>query len=145
MPPSPGLEDEDGRLDFADISPELSRDFRGLRFWLPIKTLGIGPFQVNLEEKLELAKYLAQELRGVSSLEVLTEPQLSIVNFKMKDSGKTRDLLTRINQSQKIFLSGCTINKEFVIRVCLLGFRSHVAEVNALLQIIRGSLKDMGV
>ncbi|MDG0815992.1 5-histidylcysteine sulfoxide synthase [Bdellovibrio svalbardensis] len=145
MPPSPGLQDEDGRLDFADISPELSRDFRGLRFWLPIKTLGIGPFQVNLEEKMKLAKYLANELRGISDLEVLAEPQLSIVNFKMKESAMTRELLTHINQSQKIFLSGCTVNKEFVIRVCLLGFRSHFAEVNTLLEIIRNSLKEMGV
>lgn len=145
MPPSPGLTDEEGRLDFADISPELSRDFRGLRFWLPIKTLGIGPFQVNLEEKLELAKYLAQELRAISSLEVIVNPQLSIVNFRVKERSKTRDLLTRINQSQKIFLSGCTIKNEFVIRVCLLGFRSHFAEVQLLLQIIRNSLSELDV
>lgn len=143
MPPSPGLGNEEGRLDFADISPELSRDFRGLRFWLPIKALGIGPFQVNLDEKLELAKYVAQKLRQIPALEVIAEPQLSIVNFKMKDVDRTRDLLTLINRSQKIFLSGCTVNSEFVIRICLLGFRSHFADVNILLQIIQNSLKDM--
>jgi 5-histidylcysteine sulfoxide synthase len=144
MPPSPGLSDEQDRYDFADISPELSRDSRGLRFWLPIKTLGIGPFQINLEEKLELAKYLAQELRKITDLQVMTDPQLSIVTFKMKDTAKTRDLLTRVNLSEKIFLTGCTIHGEFVIRVCLLGFRSHYSDVQTLLQILKDSLKEMG-
>ncbi|HEX7673186.1 MAG TPA: 5-histidylcysteine sulfoxide synthase [Bdellovibrio sp.] len=144
MPPSPGLEDEAGlRLDFADVSPELSRDFRGLRFWLPIKTLGIGPFQVNLEEKLELAKYLSQEIRNTQGLQLVTEPQLSIVNFKMTN-GKTRDLLTLINKSQKFFLSACTLNNECVIRICLLGFRSHFDDVTELLQVIRNATKELG-
>lgn len=141
MPPSPGLSEEAHTpLDFADISPELSRDFRGLRFWLPIKTLGIGPFQLNLEEKLALTQFLVQEIKRIPELEIVTEPQLTIVNFKMKDSGQTRGLLTRINQSQKIFLTGCTLNDQFVIRVCLLGFRSHFADVQNLLQIIKTSL-----
>jgi 5-histidylcysteine sulfoxide synthase len=144
MPPSPGLSDEQDRYDFADVSPELSRDARGLRFWLPIKTLGIGPFQINLEEKLELAKYLAQELQNIAGLHVMTDPQLSIVTFKMDAAAKTRDLLTRVNLSQKIFLTGCTIHGEFVIRVCLLGFRSHYSDVQTLLQILRESLKEMG-
>ncbi|QDK38419.1 5-histidylcysteine sulfoxide synthase [Bdellovibrio sp. NC01] len=145
MPPSPGLHDQvEARLDFADITPELSRDFRGLRFWLPIKTMGIGPFQLNLEEKLELAKYLATELKAIPSLTVITEPQLSIVNFKMKDTTKTRELLTRINQTNKIFLSACTLNNDVVIRVCLLGFKTHFAEVTALLTVIRSALKEMG-
>ncbi|HWU42367.1 MAG TPA: 5-histidylcysteine sulfoxide synthase, partial [Bdellovibrio sp.] len=145
MPPSPGLDDESGlQVDFADISPELSRDARGLRLWLPLKVLGIGPFQVNLEEKLELAQYLSDELKKIPGLEVITKPQLSIINFKMKEAAKTRELMTRVNQSQKIFLSGCTLNNQFVIRVCLLGFRSHYQEVNLLLEILKKSLKDMG-
>lgn len=145
MPPSSSTIDEvSEKLDFADITPELSRDFRGLRFWLPIKTLGIGPFQLNLEEKLKLANYLFQELQNIPELELVTEPQLSIVTFKMKDSANTRKLMTLINQTNKVFLSGCTLNGHFVIRVCLLGFRSHFAEVQNLLQIIKSSLVKMG-
>lgn len=145
MPPSPGVPAENlEKIDFADITPELSRDFRGLRFWLPIKTLGIGPFQLNLEEKLALAHYLSEEIKNIPGLELVTEPQLSIINFKLKDSARTRELMTLINQTQKVFLSGCMLNGHFVIRVCLLGFRSHFNEVQNLLQNIQSCLGKMG-
>lgn len=144
MPPSAGLADESAqRLDFADITPELSRDFRGLRFWLPIKTLGIAPFKLNLEEKLALTQYLQEQLQLMPALETITEPELTIVTFKMKDSTRTRELLTRINESQRVFLSGCTLNNAFVIRVCLLGFRTHYEDVQALIDILSNSLKEM--
>jgi aromatic-L-amino-acid decarboxylase len=145
MPPTP--ESHEGptqEMEFADISNELSRDYRGLRFWLPIKTLGIGPFQLNLEEKLELAHYLFNELKSIPGIEVITEPQLTVVNFKMKNTSKTRELLTKINQTHQFFLSGCTIEDNFVIRVCLLGFRLHFDKVQSLIQVIRQSLKELG-
>ena len=71
-----GVEKEMGPMDFADVTPELSRDYRGLRVWLPIKMLGIQPFILNLEEKLELSKWLHQQLQSKTKLQVLPDPQL---------------------------------------------------------------------
>jgi 5-histidylcysteine sulfoxide synthase len=146
MPPAADSSTEaNPEFEFADMSAELSRDFRGLRFWLPLKTWGVGPFQLNLEEKIELAKYLSAELKVLSDVEVITEPELSIVNFKLKDSSKTRDLLTRINQTHQFFLSGCMLNDTFVIRVCLLGFRCHFEQVQSLVSVIKKSLEEVGI
>ena len=47
----------------ADLSPEMSRDFRGLRLWLPLKLLGAASFRRCLDEKLDLAEWVAGELR----------------------------------------------------------------------------------
>ena len=46
--------------DLMNLSPELTRDFRGLRMWLPLKLLGAAPFRSALEEKLSLAKRAAE-------------------------------------------------------------------------------------
>jgi aromatic-L-amino-acid decarboxylase len=46
MPP---MQQEADLVDFSEISPELSSDFRGLRVWLPIKLHGIEVFR---QEKL---------------------------------------------------------------------------------------------
>ncbi len=143
MPPSAGLSDSELRLDFADIGPELSRDWRGLRIWLPIKTLGIEPFQLNLEEKLKLSAYLSTELKKMSSLRLVAEPQLSILAFRHEQPELTRILMGKINAKGRIFLSGCLLNQEFVIRVCLLGHRLHFEQVQILLEDLKLSLKEL--
>ena len=38
----------EGSLGFADLSPELSRDFRGLRVWLPLMLHGVAAFREQL-------------------------------------------------------------------------------------------------
>lgn len=144
MPPSSGLADPELRLDFADIGPELSRDFRGLRVWLPIKTLGIEPFQLNLEEKLKLSQYLHSELLKIPDLVVEAAPQLSIQAFRHKNTDLTRKLMGLINSKNRVFLSGCTLsNQKFVIRVCLLGHHLHFEQVQLFLNELKESLKEL--
>ena len=80
----PAMQDDPDLPDFNLLSPELSRDWRGLRVWLPIAMHGIGPFRRNLDEKLDLAQLAARELRKMPGVEILAEPQLSIVAFRLR-------------------------------------------------------------
>ncbi len=141
MPPSPGLHDEQfSMIDFADISPELSRDPRGLRVWLPLKAFGVGPFKLNLEEKIKLSEYLNAELKKIELVKVISEPHLTIQTFNLGNSEKTKKLLGWINSQNKIFLSGCEIGGCYSIRICLLGYRLHFAQVQELIQLIKEGL-----
>ncbi len=40
---------------FAALGPELTRDTRGLRLWLPLHLHGVAAFRAALDEKLDLA------------------------------------------------------------------------------------------
>lgn len=132
MPPK-GIE----HYDYADITPELSRDFRGLRVWLPIKTMGIDPFILNLEEKIELAKFATSKLNQIKNIKVTSEPDLSIVTFKhIKGNEATKTLLEKINNDQTLFLSGAVIENENVIRICFLGMKLHFNRVVDGLKVI---------
>jgi glutamate/tyrosine decarboxylase-like PLP-dependent enzyme len=55
----------------ADLSPELSRPFRALRLWLPLKFAGVAPFRAALEEKLLLARHFYERMRLEDGFEVL--------------------------------------------------------------------------
>jgi aromatic-L-amino-acid decarboxylase len=146
MPPSPEAIDGGDHADFADLTPELSRDWRGLRVWLPIKTFGIKPFRENLEEKLKLARLMAKEVGLMPELEVLAQPQLSIFAFAVKgfsleeNNRRTFELMARVNSQNRIFLSGCVLNGRRAIRVCLLSFRAHESEMRLALAEIRREL-----
>lgn len=136
MPPAPQNNHE---VDFADISPELSRDFRGLRVWLPIKTLGIAPFRLNLEEKLELKNWFKNELAQIKKLEIESDSPLTILSFRHSEGDqKTRELLAKINNKGTLFLSSAMIDGKFCIRICLLGFRMHYQILSKGLLEIKG-------
>lgn len=139
MPPKPSM----GEHDYADISPELSRDYRGLRVWLPIKTLGIAPFILNLEEKLNLSSWLSEEIKSIKELVVVSEPELTILAFAHRDGdAATKELMKRINSKGTLFLSSCTLDGKLAIRICLLGFRLHYDRLLIAMNEIREMVKN---
>lgn len=135
---------EAGTVDLSEISPELSRDFRGLRLWLPLKMHGAGAFRRELDEKLDLARWAAAELQGLPGIEVVSEPELSTVAFRLARPGFEEPMLTRLNQQllnrinarQRVLLSPTTLGDRFVIRICIVSFRTHYDRVREVVEII---------
>lgn len=141
MPPSAGVTDKEMNvIDFADITPELSRDPRGLRLWLPLKAYGIAPFKLNLEEKIKLIDYTASELKKLGSVSEVTKPDLTILTFRLESNEKTQKLMAWVNQQEKVFLSGTWVEQKFMIRVCLLGYRLHFKDIQTMITQIKEGL-----
>lgn len=46
----PELQANEDQLDFREFSPELSREWRGLRLWLPFKLHGVTAFRQALAD-----------------------------------------------------------------------------------------------
>lgn len=147
----PSMQEDPDLVDFNMLSPELSRDFRGLRVWLPLKMHGIGPFRTNLEEKLALARHAARELSRMPGIEILAEPQLSILAFRLARAGLdapeldriNRDLLERINAKKRVYLTGTTLRGRFAIRICVLSFRTHRDRLDEGLEDIRAAVAEV--
>lgn len=134
--------------NFNEYSPELSRDFRGLRVWLPVKLHGLGAFRTALDEKLDLARYVYECLRDAPGFELPWEPDLSTVAFRYRPSRGDPDefgrrLLDRINQRGRIFLSSTSIGGRFTIRVSILSHRTHRDRVEEAVEIIRNAAADL--
>jgi aromatic-L-amino-acid/L-tryptophan decarboxylase len=126
--------------NFADLGPELSRDPRGLRLWLPIKLHGMRAFRDALDEKLDLAQLLYDGLQGTRGLEIPWEPELTVVAFRSTAGEEaSRELLKRINASQRIFLSSTVIDGRFTVRACILCHRTHRDRIEEAIEIIRGA------
>jgi aromatic-L-amino-acid decarboxylase len=124
--------------DFADYSPELSRDFRGLRVWLPLHLHGVGAFRRALEQKLVLARRVYDALVQSDTLEVPWEPDLSIVAFRPRSGGDAaaEQLLDTINQSRRVFLSSTSIDDKKYLRVCVLSHRTGSDRIDEAIEII---------
>lgn len=141
----PAMQGEDDFVDFCQISPELSKPFRGLSVWLAIKLHGIDAFRACLDEKLDLTQWAAEELRKIEGIEIVAEPQLSLVSFRLAPDGVAgealdhlnRELRDRINAGGRVFLTGTVVDGRYVIRICVLSFRTHQDRMEQCLEDIR--------
>ena len=61
----PRMTSDPAREDFCEISPELSRDNRGLRIWWPVKCHGINVFRNLLQEKLDLTNWAHEQIQAL--------------------------------------------------------------------------------
>ena len=149
MPP---MQEEDDLVDFCQVSPELSRAFRGLRAWLPIKVNGIGPFRRNLDEKLDLAEWATQQLRNIDGIEIVAEPQLSLLAFRLVRPGLdeaalnslNQEFLDQINAPGRVYLTATTLAGKFTLRICVLSFRTHMDRMQAAMEDIRSAVEVVG-
>jgi aromatic-L-amino-acid decarboxylase len=147
----PSMQEDPDLVDFCIYSPELSRDFRGLRVWLPFKMHGAGAFRRSLDEKLDLAEWATEELRRIQGIEIVAAPQLSLVAFRLVRKGLgseelndlNRRLLAKINARQRVFLTPTLLAGRFVLRICVLSFRTHLDRMQAALEDIRAAVEEL--
>ncbi|MDT8438649.1 MAG: aminotransferase class V-fold PLP-dependent enzyme [Wenzhouxiangellaceae bacterium] len=124
-------------LSPADLSPELTRHFRGLRMWLPLKVLGLAPFRAALDEKLLLASYFHQRMADDKRFEVGPPPDLSVVTFRLKASDEAnKQLLEAIHRDGRIFLSSTRLDGRYTLRMAAVCHRTHKAEIDTMITVL---------
>ncbi len=149
MPP---MQHDTDVVDFCQISAELSRDFRGLRAWLPIKLFGIDAFRSSLDEKLDLAQWATDRLRELPDMEILAEPRLSLTAFRWAPPGHSedglndlnRELLTCVNARQNVYITGTMLRGRYALRICVLSFRTHRDRMEQCIGDIRECIEELG-
>jgi aromatic-L-amino-acid decarboxylase len=143
------VEMPEGALNPADYSPELSRAYRGLRVWLPLKIFGANAFRENLAEKLRLASYFYEMIRGVPGVECPFAPDLSVVAYRFVppegDANEfNRRLLQAVNRSRRLFISSTTVRGNVILRACVLSFRTHRAEIEEVFETVTAEARRLG-
>jgi len=138
----------EGEYSPADLSLELSRPFRGLRFWLPVKLFGLAPFRAALEEKIWLARYFYQQLGKAAGWEMGAAPELSVVTFRyVPRHGNANEfnqrLVEAVQEDGKVIISSTQIDGNFVLRLAVLHFRSHLEQINYLLDLLQRKAIEM--
>ncbi len=114
----------------SELSPELTRPFRGLRLWLSLQLLGVRPFRAALEEKLLLARYFHDRIQRLPGFVVGPPPDLSVVTFRyVPERGDANEfnqrLLTALQRDGRIFLTSTQLDGLTVLRLAVLCATTH--------------------
>jgi aromatic-L-amino-acid decarboxylase len=151
----PGQDD----VDFADYGIQLSRQFRALKIWMSLKQYGIEKYGRIIEQNVHLAQYLFALLLEREDVEIVAPPALSTVCFRYYprdlqqmnhryDSDTQENIeryLDALNQSVlsamrkkgKMMLSGTVLRNTFVLRACIVNFRTtkqDIVEISEMIQ-----------
>ena len=138
---------DDFPVNPADVSPELTKHFRGLRLWLPLQLHGVKPFKACLEEKLLLTNYFREGLKNIG-FELGPEPDLSVSYFwypskEIDQNTFNERLMQAIHSDGEIFLSSTLVNGKFVIRMAILSFRTKLETIDRAVAMINRIRKEV--
>ncbi len=129
----------------ADTGIELTRPNRGLRMWLPLQLHGLAPFKACLKEKLFLIHHFYNEIRK-QGFETGPFPDLTVVIFRYpgdNDNQLNQRLVEFIHADGSVFLSSTRIGERLWLRCAVVSHRTHLAEIQLTLQMIRENLEKL--
>jgi aromatic-L-amino-acid decarboxylase len=87
------------------LGPELTRPNRGLAVWLPLHLHGIERFREELDRMLDLAEWAAAEFAEMPEIELVCDPDLSVVAFLATESDEaSRMILDHLSDSGDVYV-----------------------------------------
>ena len=138
---------DEAAINYFDQGPQNSRGFRALKVWLALRQVGRTGAIGMIADDIRLSQHLDALVHRHPEFEAFTQ-ELSITTFRYVPSGlrsqigsphveKRLDeinqaLLTRVEKSGEAFLSNAVVNGKFVLRACIVNFRTSLADIEAL-------------
>jgi glutamate/tyrosine decarboxylase-like PLP-dependent enzyme len=128
---------------FAERGPELSRGFKALKVWMGLMTHGRRAYVERIASDVRLARFLSAEVDRRPDFERLSEPVLSIANFRYRPAGRllsdsdldrlNRRIIHRLVGGGSHFLSPTILKGRTALRVSITNFRTREEDLIALL------------
>ncbi len=133
-----GAESETGpwlEMNPADMAHHLSRRARGLPLWFSLATHGTRAYTDAMETTMDVARFAADEVRRRPELELVLEPDLTVVVFRRR--GWSAEQYQRWSDDQlatgQSFVVPSSWRGETVLRICIVNPRTTPDDVRAVL------------
>jgi len=128
--------------NYFAMGPELTRPPRGLEVWLALHLHGIEPFRDELDRMLDLTAWTAKALEDLAGIEVIADPELSIVAFRsVAGDDVSRRIARHMNDTGEVHVSSTTVDDRFVVRLAFLSQRTTDAVARRAVELIREAIK----
>ena len=119
----------------SDYAHHLTRRARGLPLWFSLATYGTEAYRVAVESILTLTRETAEEIRRRPELELLMDPELSVVLFRRRGwaAEDYEAWWRRLLEDQVAFVQPTSWRGEKVARICFVNPRTTIEQVRAIL------------
>jgi glutamate/tyrosine decarboxylase-like PLP-dependent enzyme len=133
--------------NFVDLGPQNSRGFRALKVWLALRQVGRDGYVRMLSDDIRLAKLLHETAGAHPELET-SESGLSISTFRFVPedlrprlgeppveeylNALNKAIQARLEKDGEVFLSNAVHRGMYLLRGCIVNFRTDEADVRAI-------------
>lgn len=135
--------------NYYELGPQNSRGFRALKVWLALRQVGRAGYVQMIGDDIRLASELYALLDAHDEIDVFSR-ELSITTFRYVPPGLDRsnqadagrlntlntELLERLQQSGRVFLSHAVVDGRFYLRSCIVNFRTDRADLEAVRDLV---------
>jgi glutamate/tyrosine decarboxylase-like PLP-dependent enzyme len=130
------IQDEGARgvRDQVDWVPEFSRRARGFAVYAALRSLGRSGLVELVERCCDAASRFAGQIAELDGVEVLNEVVLNQVLFRFESDERTDEVLARVQESGRIWLSGTTWDGRKAIRVSVSNWQTGDEEIDLAVQ-----------
>jgi aromatic-L-amino-acid/L-tryptophan decarboxylase len=147
----PEMPDSSDLYDPSQHGPDLSRGFPGLRMWLTMKLFGADAFRAAISEKRALALDAAARVSALPHVVLDAAPELSLFPFHItwpgatlaQEDQATRAVMDETSRRGRVMVSGAVAGGRYVGRVCVLSFRTHAPQIDALIEDLAATITDV--
>ena len=121
------------------MAHHLSRRARGLPFWFSVATHGTEAYEEAMEITLQTTRETAQLIKNSEYLELLLEPELSVVVFRRTgwSPDQYQQWSDKMLNEGRAFVVPTTWNGETLLRLCFINPRTTIEEVSDILNSLK--------
>ncbi len=123
----------------SDFAHHLSRRARGLPFWFSLATYGTDAYRDAVEETLEVTRAAARLIDASPHLELIMEPELSVLLFRRLGWGpeQYRAWSDRLLDDGVAFVVPTSWRDEMVLRICIVNPRTTIDDIGLLIESLK--------
>jgi glutamate/tyrosine decarboxylase-like PLP-dependent enzyme len=126
---------DDSHFNASDYGVQLTRRPRGLPFWFSLAVHGTDAYTEAVERVLAVTREAAEEIRRRDDLELLADPELSVIVFRRRgwEAADYTRWATALRESGTAFVLPTTHGGETVARLALVNPRTTLADIAIVL------------
>jgi glutamate/tyrosine decarboxylase-like PLP-dependent enzyme len=150
-PYMPKTETAPALVDNFKVSAQWSRRMNSLKLWLTLRVHGRQAYEELITRQLELARGFANWVRQSDDYELVLDPQLTIVNFRLKLPGASEDeisaahsaVIDAVTEDGQRWISQTVVNGRSVLRMMIISYLTEQRHVDALKQSLKVAARKL--
>ncbi len=139
-------------ISLGMFGPQFSRGFQALKVWMSLLAHGRRAYAERISHDARLARYLGERVGEREEFELSAPVGLSICCFRyvppdLRAAGAdaqerevyldhlNQRLMTEVQLDGRVFFSNAVLGERFVLRACIVNFRTEADDVDAVLDV----------